>query len=102
MVKGYANRFKVDLLCAIKELRLCGADISAEYEARVRQSIAAQARMKAKRKQAAAENTDGDHEFAFIAGYTSGGVPYGITWDEMQEDGASGIEESTFRFSPGI
>jgi hypothetical protein len=102
IVKGYANRFKVDLLFAIKELRLCGVEISAEYEARVRQSNAAQARMKAKRKHAAAENTDEDHEIAFIAGYTSGSVPYGITWDEMQKVGAPGIEDSTFRVSPGI
>lgn len=28
---------------------------------------------------------DSDEVFAFIAGYTSGGVPYGITWEEMQQ-----------------
>ena len=27
------------------------------------------------------ENQDGT--FFFIAGYTSGGVPYGVTWEEM-------------------
>jgi len=27
---------------------------------------------------------DGDDEFAFIAGYTEGGAPYGITWEEME------------------
>ena len=27
---------------------------------------------------------DSDDTFAFIAGYTSGGVPYGITWEEME------------------
>jgi len=26
---------------------------------------------------------DSDENFAFIAGYTSGGAPYGITHDEM-------------------
>jgi hypothetical protein len=25
---------------------------------------------------------DNDANFSFIAGYTSGGVPYGLTWDE--------------------
>lgn len=25
---------------------------------------------------------DSDANFSFIAGYTSGGVPYGLTWDE--------------------
>lgn len=28
---------------------------------------------------------ESDDTFAFIAGYTSGGVPYGITWEEMEE-----------------
>lgn len=28
---------------------------------------------------------ESDETFAFIAGYTSGGVPYGVTWEEMEE-----------------
>lgn len=30
------------------------------------------------------ERFDSDEVFAFIAGYTSGGAPHGITWEEMQ------------------
>ncbi|WP_139800769.1 hypothetical protein [Geothermobacter hydrogeniphilus] len=26
-----------------------------------------------------------DEHFAYIAGYTEGGFPYGITWEEMRE-----------------
>ena len=26
-----------------------------------------------------------DGTFAYIAGYTSGGAPYGVTWEEMEE-----------------
>jgi hypothetical protein len=26
---------------------------------------------------------DSDEHFAFIAGYTSGGVPYGLSWEEV-------------------
>ena len=26
-----------------------------------------------------------DETFAFIVGYTSGGAPYGVTWEEMKE-----------------
>ena len=26
---------------------------------------------------------DQNDEFFFIAGYTSGGAPYGVTWEEM-------------------
>jgi hypothetical protein len=28
---------------------------------------------------------DSDENFAFIAGYTSGGAPYGLTYEEMAE-----------------
>lgn len=28
---------------------------------------------------------ESDDTFAFIVGYTSGGAPYGITWEEMEE-----------------
>lgn len=28
---------------------------------------------------------DQDENFAFIAGYTSGGFPYGITWKEQDK-----------------
>jgi hypothetical protein len=34
---------------------------------------------------------DYDDYFAFIAGYTSGGFPYGITWEEAEE-----IEKNEF------
>lgn len=30
---------------------------------------------------------ESDDIFAFIAGYTEGGFPYGITWDELQSSG---------------
>ena len=36
------------------------------------------------KKNEMSEIFDSDEVFAFIAGYTSGGVPYGITWEEMQ------------------
>ena len=30
------------------------------------------------------DNVEQDERFAFIAGYTSGGFPYGITWEEQE------------------
>ncbi|CDO03323.1 DNA gyrase subunit A [Oceanobacillus picturae] len=30
---------------------------------------------------------DSDEMFAFIAGYTEAGFPYGITWEEAEEQG---------------
>lgn len=29
---------------------------------------------------------DSDERFAYIAGYTSGGAPYGITWEEWEAE----------------
>ena len=34
-----------------------------------------------------------DENFYFIAGYTSGGMPYGITWEEAEEEGLLEDEE---------
>ena len=43
---------------------------------------------------------DNDANFSFIAGYTSGGAPYGLTWDEYdpnQED-----QNKSMNNSPGL
>ncbi len=39
---------------------------------------------------------DADDTFAFTAGYTPGGVPYGVTWEEMGEEPAD-LEEGVKR-----
>jgi hypothetical protein len=91
IVKGYAKNFGVDKLCAIKELRLSGIEISEEYENQIRQSIEEIKRQKKLRKEKGEQELksltdfDSDENFAFIAGYTSGGFPYGITHEEMDE-----------------
>lgn len=36
VVRGYARWYGVDLLCAIKELRLLGVQVPHEYEAQIR------------------------------------------------------------------
>ena len=36
-----------------------------------------------KRDQEFDDIIESDEMFAFIAGYTSGGFPYGVTWEEM-------------------
>lgn len=46
---------------------------------------------KKKRKKKFANNRqefeiEQDENFYFIAGYTSGGFPYGVTWNEVGED----------------
>ena len=38
---------------------------------------------------------DSDEHFAYIAGYTEGGVPYGVTWEEMEESECSATAPRT-------
>ena len=89
IVKGYAKWYGVDLICAIKELRMNGVEIEVDYENEIKQSIerkkhARQINNKNRNKRKI-DNQDefSNDEFAFIAGFTSGGAPYGITHDEM-------------------
>ena len=91
LVKGYKKAFNVDTLTAIAELRMLGVTFPKGYEQKVRQAIAdaaaARKRKKEERKRREEElsGIDSDGTFSFIAGYTSGGVPYGVTWEESEE-----------------
>ena len=97
IVKGYSNHFGVDKLCAVKELKLLGIEILEEYENQLRQSIEAIKKPKQLRKDKKEQELksltefDSDENFAFIAGYTSGGFPYGITHEEMDKINNDGI-----------
>jgi hypothetical protein len=80
---------------------MSGIDISADYEARIRRSIAERTKEKRKRQVEKNECSDidlmeSDHQFAFIAGYTSGGTAYGITWEEWGNDDINDSEENIF------
>ncbi len=87
IVYGYAKNFGVDKLCAVKELRMIGIEISEQYEKQLIHSLSLMQKQKQLKKEQRSEalNTF-DDEFAFIAGYTSGGFPYGITYLEMEQN----------------
>jgi len=86
IVRAYRKWFGVDLLCAIAELRMLGVEVSPEYEDQARRTVEQQSRAK-KRKSEIAEapfdDMDCDETFAYIAGTTSGGMPYGVTWEDL-------------------
>ena len=92
IVKGYANWFGTDLICSIKELRMNGVLVSEEYEKKVLNSIKANLAAKQKKDEIANQmkfkelGIESDGNFAFIAGYTSGGMPFGITHAEILDD----------------
>jgi len=89
IISGYAKWFGVNKICAIKELKTLGvvipenienqivASLKAEYEKRQKQKIENENESKFQ--------LESDSDFGFIAGYTSGGIPYGLTHDEMAQ-----------------
>jgi hypothetical protein len=91
IVKDYAKWFGVDLICGINELRSNGVIISNENENSAKQSIEENKRLRKlnkenriKREQEE-ESGFSDYRLAFIAGHTTGGVPFGITHGQMKE-----------------
>lgn len=85
----------MDRLCALVELKMCGAPISDERIESARRDLERLGVEKAEKKalHALEFGPDQDDNFACIIGYTSGGAPYGVTWEEWDilehEDGQS-------------
>ncbi len=97
-VRGYAKWYGVDKICAIHELRMLGIKIDDKYEKSIRQAIEATAEQRRKRRIARKQKehdelySDADDYFAHVAGYTPGGVAYGVTWEELGEEPPWSIE----------
>jgi hypothetical protein len=83
IARGYRKHFGVDSRCAIRELRLLGVAFDPAYE---RSVLAAShpRKKKPKREEEFVINEEAYYGFAFIAGYTAGGAPYGITIEEAK------------------
>lgn len=101
IARRYRKRYGVDCPTALRELTLLGFTFDPAWVDQLSRSLEghqkARARRSAERKlrKAAAESDDSDETFAFIAGYTSGGFAYGITWEE------SARMEAEEQHSPG-
>lgn len=91
-VQGYRKHFGVSLLCAAMELQMLGYEISPVYLAQLkadeirRQELNLQKRKKKELQKLVEDNSDSDATFYYIAGYTPNGIPYGITWEEFEEN----------------
>jgi len=87
IVKAYRKKFNVDIPCAVRELQEIGYEFKPGYVDNLLKSEAIrieQRKRKKEEKRLADEHDNSQNDmFYFIAGYTSGGAPYGITWDEM-------------------
>jgi hypothetical protein len=92
IVKDYSKSFGLNLKNSLKELRKLGASIRDEQieiverfsKEKVQRRI--NKREKKKQEDLMKEYEDSDDTFAYIAGYTDGGAPFGITYEEMEED----------------
>ena len=85
IVRKYRDKFKVDIPTALRDLQDIGHTFAPEYLVAVTRGEEQRLRQKAMRKQDQADDECDwrDDRFYFIAGYTSGGAPYGVTWEEM-------------------
>ena len=94
VVRAYRKKFCVDTVCAIRELQEIGYEFKPGYvdtllkleAARIEQLKAKKAEKRlAEEKRITEEHDDWqDDTFYYIAGYTSGGAPFGLTWEEME------------------
>jgi len=95
--KACCRWYGLDWPCAIRELTQLGVVFDPEWVAQLKQSLeghyrARAARRAARRSQSDADFTEDSNEhFAYIAGYTENGVPFGVTWEEWEK--LKGAEE---------
>lgn len=95
MLKRYRKYFGIDWECAISELTALGVRFDATYLSRLRETISREFQGEKKHDPISrlefeayhGIEPDSDENFAYIAGYTPGGFPYGLTWEEWKEMG---------------
>ncbi len=94
VVHGYRKHYAVDLECAVTELKMIGVNIdpAAEHgiiekeENRKRENMIRQFyRLKRLLFPEPTLEEEYHPDFYYIDGYTSGGCPYGVTWEEHEE-----------------
>lgn len=98
LLRGYERAFGVDLECAAVELGLLGIEVDPQQVAAITASRAVSRIL----RQPTPPGTDAippgygeewDDTFAYIAGFTSGGAPFGVTWEEEEAMAADGPNE---------
>jgi hypothetical protein len=69
---------------------MLGVEVSETYEAAVKKTLAVLTEQRRKKKEEKANtylaDIEQDNTFAYIAGYTSGGAPFGIRFEELNEE----------------
>lgn len=88
---SYRKWYGVDWPCAIRELTRLGVVFDPGWVAQLMRSLEAHHRARATRRAARKSQScvgfteDSNEQFAYIAGYTPNGVPFGVTWEECEK-----------------
>lgn len=92
IASGYRKHFGLDWPCAFEELEMLGIKLNPEYVRNVLKSVEARIAARQRKKAQLEESSESeqglieqDENFSYIAGYTPGGFPYGITREEREE-----------------
>ena len=89
IAKSYRKWYGVDLPTAIRELTALGFVFDVGWVESVKRSLAGHYAARARRKAARRRVPPLDESngtFAYIAGYTENGVPFGVTWEEWRSN----------------
>ncbi len=94
VVKGYRNWYGVSTVCAIIELRQLGIKVDEQRLSQAKRTEESKAQQRARKRKERAEKLtaedasliESDQNFAYIAGYTEWGFPYGVTWEELEAE----------------
>ena len=110
ILSAYCREFNVDRVCAMRELVLLGV-LSPERQKAYKVQLAARDRKNVEKQEQERPNARKavgetafepwqDENYFFIAGYTSGGAPYGIPWEEEAKMEAATDPQVTADFKP--
>ncbi len=86
--RAYRKRYGVDWPCAIRELTARGVKFDPDWIKQLMRSLEGHYRARAQRRAMNAQRnvqeaeSESNEYFAYIAGYTEGGTPFGVTWEE--------------------
>ncbi len=93
LVKGYRNWYSVSTVCAIIELRQLGIKVDEQRLVQAKRTEESKVMRSSRKRQqraekylAADELFESDETFAYVAGYTEWGFPYGVTWEEVDAE----------------
>ena len=82
LVRGYAKWFGVNLWCAVLELRMLGVEVDPGYADEIWASQNKPKTAKSPTEELSeGYGTEWDEDFSYIAGFTSGGAPFGTPWE---------------------